>query len=329
MNLSCINTNELLSKLFNMVKQERNCTVVVIKYLAELDKRQAYRELGYSSLFSFCTEKLRYSESAAQRRISAARCINKFPIAIDYLNQVKLNLTTLGIVDEYLTDNNHIELLELVSNKSKLEVERVLAVFLAKTTQQQLKPAPKADSIRAVNCASKVKVETESLPLFSLMQEEVMHEAKPIVLDPQYNVNFQAKQEFVDLVEACKRLNGYPGIGLEEILTRIMRKFVKQSLTKSKITKATKIKANTRYIPKSVKHEVRVRDNEQCTYVSENGKQCSCKAGLQFDHIVPYCRGGMNSVENLRLRCPAQNRLEAERMFLIPRKDHSERVLIL
>lgn len=198
MNLSCINTNELLSKLFNMVKQERNCTVVVIKYLAELDKRQAYRELGYSSLFSFCTEKLRYSESAAQRRISAARCINKFPIAIDYLNQVKLNLTTLGIVDEYLTDNNHIELLELVSNKSKLEVERVLAVFLAKTTQQQLKPAPKADSIRAVNCASKVKVETESLPLFSLRQEKVRNEANPIALAPKNNVTLKAKQEFVD-----------------------------------------------------------------------------------------------------------------------------------
>lgn len=117
MNLSCINTSELLSKLFNIVKQERNCTVVVIKYLAELDKRQAYRELGYSSLFSFCREKLRYSESASQRRISAARCINKFPIRINYLNQVKLNLTTLGLVDAYLTDSNHLELLEHVSSK--------------------------------------------------------------------------------------------------------------------------------------------------------------------------------------------------------------------
>lgn len=32
-------------------------------------------------------------------------------------------------------------------------------------------------------------------------------------------------------------------------------------------------------------------------------------------------RGGMNSADNLRLRCPAHNRLEAEKMLLIPRKD--------
>ena len=79
--------------------------------LAELDKRQAYRDLGYSSLFSFCTEKLKYSEGAAQRRISTARCLNKFPIVLDYLNQCKLNLTTLDIVDDYLTEDNHLAIL--------------------------------------------------------------------------------------------------------------------------------------------------------------------------------------------------------------------------
>lgn len=325
MNLRCINTNELLSRLCNTVKQERNCTILIIRYLGELDKRQAYRELGYSSLFSFCTEKLKYSEGAAQRRISAARCLNKFPIVLDCLNQCKLNLTTLGIVDEYLTDDNHLELLELVSNKSKYEVEKVISVFLAKTTSHLLKPAPKADSIRAVNrlskasWATKAKEDTKSLPLFDLIQEEVKIEVEPVIQDPQFDVNFQTKQEFIELVETCKKLYGYPGIPLDEILIRVMRKQVKSTLKKPKVTRATKIRANTRYIPKSVKHAVRVRDNGQCTFISK-GVRCSCQTALQYDHIVPFSRGGSNAVDNLRLRCAAHNRLEAERMYLIPKK---------
>lgn len=329
MNLSCINTNELLSRLCNTVKQERNSTILIIRYLAELDKRQAYRDLGYSSLFSFCTEKLKYSEGATQRRISAARIINKFPIIIDYLNQVKLNLSTLSIIDEYLTDSNHLELLESVQNKSRTEVDQLLAVYLAKTNVQQSKPAAKADSIRAVNRAPKVPKETKSLPLFDLIQAEVKTDAEPIIQTPlfrhcsefipQFNVSFQTKQEFIELVEACKKLYGYPGIRLDEILIKIMRKQVKLALKKPKVTKATKVRTNTRYIPKSVKHQVRIRDNGQCTYVC-NGTRCSCQTALQYDHIVPFSRGGSNSVDNLRLRCGTHNRLEAERMFLIPKR---------
>jgi len=57
------------------------------------------------------------------------------------------------------------------------------------------------------------------------------------------------------------------------------------------------------------------KDGGRCTFVSGNGTVCGSQHDLHFDHIVPWAIGGKSTVENLRLRCPAHNRLEAERQF--------------
>lgn len=55
-----------------------------VLYLAEVDSRKLYREVGFSSLFSYCTSSitesgLGYSESSAFRRIQAARSLKDNP----------------------------------------------------------------------------------------------------------------------------------------------------------------------------------------------------------------------------------------------------------
>jgi 5-methylcytosine-specific restriction endonuclease McrA len=73
----------------------------------------------------------------------------------------------------------------------------------------------------------------------------------------------------------------------------------------------------SRYIPKQIQREVRERDGNRCAYVDETtGKRCDCERGLQYDHIVPFARGGAsNTSQNLRLLCAAHNRLAAEHVF--------------
>ncbi len=73
----------------------------------------------------------------------------------------------------------------------------------------------------------------------------------------------------------------------------------------------------SRYIPKQIRREVRERDGHRCAYVdATTGKRCDCERGLQYDHIVPFARGGAsNTSQNLRLLCPAHNRLAAEHVF--------------
>jgi len=61
------------------------------------------------------------------------------------------------------------------------------------------------------------------------------------------------------------------------------------------------LQGKTRFIPKKVKEEVLARDNWQCV-------MCGKKEGLQFDHIIPYSKGGSNTSENLQILCASCNR---------------------
>ena len=92
-NLNQIKDNELLETFSSIVKNEREATALLILHLSEIDKRGLYAKEGFSSLFSYCVEKFRFSEEAAYRRIQAARLSRKFPEILGLLEEGKINLT--------------------------------------------------------------------------------------------------------------------------------------------------------------------------------------------------------------------------------------------
>jgi len=72
----------------------------------------------------------------------------------------------------------------------------------------------------------------------------------------------------------------------------------------------------SRYIPAQVRREVAARDQEQCSYVSPEGRRCPERAQLELDHCNrQFARGGEANAANIRLLCAAHNRLEAERDY--------------
>jgi hypothetical protein len=49
--------------------------------------------------------------------------------------------------------------------------------------------------------------------------------------------------------------------------------------------------------------------------VSESGRRCAARRGLEFDHVKEYARGGEATVDGIRLRCRGHNQYTAERTF--------------
>jgi len=70
-----------------------------------------------------------------------------------------------------------------------------------------------------------------------------------------------------------------------------------------------------RRIPAATRDAVFARDKGRCTYVGSNGERCAATHHLQIDHVMPYARGGTNTLGNLRLLCERHNKKEAERVF--------------
>ncbi|QTP54766.1 HNH endonuclease [Billgrantia sulfidoxydans] len=67
------------------------------------------------------------------------------------------------------------------------------------------------------------------------------------------------------------------------------------------------IKPRREAIPRPVQREVWQRDGGKCVECSSNVKLC-------FDHIVPFSKGGSNSVRNLQLLCERCNLSKGNRI---------------
>jgi hypothetical protein len=118
---------DLLSRLADLARRERDVTVELIAHLAELDARKLHRGEGYGSLFRYCTDALRLSEHAAFCRIEAARIARTFPVVLDRLADGSLNLTTLRLLGPHLRPENHLELLAEAAGRSKRDVKVLVA----------------------------------------------------------------------------------------------------------------------------------------------------------------------------------------------------------
>ena len=96
-------------------------------HLAEIEERRLHLTLGFGSMFEFCVKQLKLSEGEAFRRILAARLGRRFPVVHSLIASGAVHLSALELAREHLSDENHVELLEALSGKSKREVEQLLA----------------------------------------------------------------------------------------------------------------------------------------------------------------------------------------------------------
>ena len=253
----------------------------MVLHLYEVDSRKIYHDKGYASLFSYCREALRYSEGAAFRRIQAARALKDNPEIYELLKEGKLSLCAVAEISKVIKPENKEVLLTESQGKAKLEVQKITAKYGAPTVSRKERITPRV-------------TKSEALPIFSHKNE--------------------IKQEFMDLLEKAKVHMG--PIPLAEVFRKTLKSYLNQKEKKPQVRKVKNNKNLTsRYIPKAVKHEVSVRDNQCCSFVGSDGKRCTEKMRLQVDHIRPYALGGDSSLDNLRLLCPSHNLLMAERSF--------------
>ncbi|MDQ7844823.1 MAG: hypothetical protein RB145_13865, partial [Armatimonadota bacterium] len=93
-----LSDGELLARVRDLAQREREGTAALIAHLAVLDRRRLYLREGYSSLFTYCTRALHFSESAAYWRIEAARAAQKFPLVLDRLADGSVHLTAVVLL---------------------------------------------------------------------------------------------------------------------------------------------------------------------------------------------------------------------------------------
>ena len=272
------------SALVCLSAKERDVTLAILYHLIELDRRGFYRELGYSSLFDYCTRKLLYSEASAQRRITAARCLADFPELEPHFLLGQVNLSTISLAASSLRANK-TQVIDIVGKSSREVQSLVLAEEVALKPKERIRP---------------VIVTPSRAPLLPEPQRE-----------ERVSFQFSVPKGVYEQFTQAKSLLSH-SIGRELSAEAVFSKLLERFLSKPRAYRRRSLRA--RCIPKSLKHEVYTRDGYRCCFEA-NGMRCSATLHLEIDHIIPFARGGRTELSNLRLLCPAHNRLYAERCF--------------
>jgi hypothetical protein len=122
------NNNDLIIHLEKACDKERKIKIEIIRYLREVERRDLHLQLGFSSLFDFAMNHLKYSEGEALRRMNAMWLIDSVPKAEGMLESGSLSLTVAARVYRF-ADKNKLdadELVQKVEGLSSRKAEKVL-----------------------------------------------------------------------------------------------------------------------------------------------------------------------------------------------------------
>src|SRR5689334_3902148 len=101
-NFKNVSNESLLANTKALAREERRITIEVLHHLREIERRRAYAERGYATLFDYATQELGYSSSSASRRINSMKALKDMPELESAIEEGKLSITTVAQVQTFL-----------------------------------------------------------------------------------------------------------------------------------------------------------------------------------------------------------------------------------
>jgi len=335
---SKVSDDDLLRRLTELLTKSRRVEAELIAHIGEVDSRRLYASKA-SSMFVYSTEVLHLSEHEAYLRITVARAARKHPILLDMLADGRLHLSGIAKLVPLLTESNRETLLARAAHQSKRKIEELVAELSPKpdvpATLRKLPERRKnipqmetqlgLDRVGSSPESKQVNLEREtrasSLPAPARTTPAVVQPIAP----ERWRVQFTASGELRDKLDRLRTLmrssvpDGNLATIIEEAVTEKLEKLEAKRFAKTKAPRKsleeTRTSPSSRYIPAAVKRAVCERDQRQCTFVTEDGRRCREREGLEFHHRKPYGRGGDHSVDNICLLCRCHNGYLAERDY--------------
>ena len=298
LHLKTLSDHELLEETKRLVQVEIKTTTAILHHLKEIDDRKLYAEMNCDSLFTYCTNVLRYSESQAHRRITAARLLGQIPDLDKKIEDGTLSLTNIAQAQSFFLYEKRagrpvelgrkIEILARLENQPTREAERILI-----GEQPEDRPIDR-ESIRFIT--------PNAIELKFILDPELLRKLTRIKVLLGHRLPMGNWADVINQLcdETLERID--PLVKAKRALERSE----KHAEVESPRTGAAK--SSRLAIPTAIRNRIWHRDGGRCVYIdSKSGVRCNSTLRIEIDHIRPVALGGDNSAENLRLLCRAHN----------------------
>ena len=332
----------LSRRLSELAGHEREVQVEFLRHLDEYDRRRAYLEEGYDSLWAYCQRALLLREGPASLRISAMRALRRFPAIAEMLRDGRLCLSTVRLLEPLLTEDSAADLLARAAGKSKAEVERLVVSIqpraipkegvrklpdrsgAATTAALPLAPRPVEPAVTADGPCEPVALAAAPAPASRARLRPVAEDTYSLTVT--VDIAFKAELEQLKALLSHKIPNGHVGAVLREAVRCAIEKHGKRKGAVEPTRKATKKGREPERaspdgakrrapIPAEVKRAVWKRDGACCSFIGPDGRRCGSDWKLEYHHLFEAALGGAPTFDNIALRCRPHNVYESEATF--------------
>ena len=287
MQQTSLSDEALVSRIALLCLEGRRLVARLIVHLIEVEDRALDKKSACSSMWVFCTDRLKMSAGETSRRLNAARLVRRFPSVLAWIERGEVHLSALRQLGRYLDEENVDAVLDEAKGKTRSQLDEMIARRF---------PRPNAPTVE-------MPARIEPLSATGVLVQMTM-----------------TAEGYADLKRAKELLGHCIPDGdtvkvIERALRTLVEKVEKDRRAKTSRPQASRRRSKPGHIPAATRREVFARDGEQCAYVDSEGRRCDCRTRLELDHIQPRARGGGDDASNLRVRCRPHNMRAAEEIF--------------
>jgi hypothetical protein len=266
--LQALTNDQLLHRLAELLRDSRRAEADLVAHIGEVDARRLYAHEACSSMFAYCTERLRLSEAEAYLRITAARAAREHPVVLSMLAEGRLHLSAIARLAPYLTPENRATVLARATHKSKRQIQELVAELSPRPDAPALirkLPACAAVPLLAHRCGDELVPDRVDARLPARGRTAAVEPIAP----SRYKVQFTASEELRDKLERLQALmrssmpDGDLAAVIEQAVTeKLQRLEARRFATTHKPRKTLRQSETTpssRRIPAAVRRAVRAR----------------------------------------------------------------------
>lgn len=284
----------LLQKVEDLAREERRLTIEVLQHLREIERTRVFVDSGYSSLWEYATQGLKYAESVAFQRIAAMRALKEHPELEEKIRSGAHTVSTVCQIHTFLKAEQTLAHKKYSSSERAELYKRCENMSSKNVTRELIGISPLAFQVPKERAITENRTEIRFIADPELLRK--LHQVRD--LSASRLKNPASYPELVNLMSEC---------ALDEI---------DPSRKGSRGNSAKKTK-ETRRVSAALRAQIWLECEGRCAFVdAKTGKRCDSTFGLEVEHCKPFAMGGSSTdPDNLKLLCKTHNQWEAIQAF--------------
>jgi len=286
----------------------------LIDVLQQIEDHRVFLKRGHASLFNYVVTELGLGENIAYSLITVARKARQVPGLKMQLQTGAMTLSNARRVAAVLTPQNQSEWLSKACDLSSRQLEREIV---------QERPEEATPERASYVSSNRIKLE------LGLSEREMLR------LRRVQDLISQSRKRALSLEEVIEALNS-DYLRRHDPVEKAKRHRVRQvtpnieaqdppdsgNLDASSVVKPTEpvrelvTRRDASHpdqkrvpIPSAIRHQVNLRDQRRCAYITPDGSRCNQARWIEIHHKIPISQRGPNTADNLMTLCSAHHQL--------------------